>query len=67
MQGRLEEAIAAYERALAAAPNLAVVQSNLAVALTDTGTQLKLQGEGKMHLEGPTAWQARQESSKGAL
>lgn len=40
------EAIAAYELALAAAPNLAVVQGNLAVALTDRGTELKLQGAG---------------------
>ena len=44
-QGRLGEAIAAYERALAASPSLEVVQANLAVALTERGTQLKLEGE----------------------
>lgn len=43
-QGRLEAAVEAYERAAAAAPNLAVVLLNLAVALTERGTQLKNAG-----------------------
>ena len=46
LQGSLEEAISCYERSLAAAPNLAVVQANLAVALTDRGTHVKLAGGG---------------------
>lgn len=44
-QGRLEQAIAAYEQALAAAPNLQVVQLNLAAALTQYGTQAKAAGD----------------------
>lgn len=43
-QGRLEEAIAAYEQALAAAPNLEVVLLNMAAALTEHGTHLKAAG-----------------------
>lgn len=43
-QGKLEAAVEAYEQAAAAAPNLAVVQLNLAVALTERGTQLKNAG-----------------------
>lgn len=44
LQGDLDKAIAAYEQALAAAPNLAVVQLNMAAALTEWGTQLKADG-----------------------
>jgi hypothetical protein len=36
--------VEAYERAAAAAPNLAAVLLNLAVALTERGTQLKNAG-----------------------
>lgn len=36
-RGQLEEAVAAYEAALAAAPNFATVRNNLAIALTDLG------------------------------
>lgn len=44
LQGDLEGAIAAYERALAAAPNVEVVQHNMAAALTEWGTCLKAAG-----------------------
>ena len=47
--GRLEAAVACYEAALAAAPNFAIVQQNLAIALTELGTRAKLAGM----LEGP--------------
>ncbi len=36
-RGQLAEAVAAYEAALAAAPNFAIVRNNLAIALTDLG------------------------------
>ncbi|WIA22301.1 hypothetical protein OEZ85_004618 [Tetradesmus obliquus] len=42
---RLEEAVAAYEAALSVAPNYPIVRTNLAVALTDLGTALKLKGQ----------------------
>ena len=42
--GRLKEAVACYEAALAAAPNFAIVQQNLAIALTELGTRAKLAG-----------------------
>ena len=42
--GRLEAAVACYEAALAAAPNFAIVQQNLAIALTELGTRAKLAG-----------------------
>lgn len=44
-EGRLEEAVAAYERALAAAPTYELVRSNLAIALTDLGTAVKARGD----------------------
>lgn len=44
LQGELEKAIGAYEHALAAAPNLEVVQQNMAAALTEWGTHLKAAG-----------------------
>ena len=44
-EGRLEEAIASYECALAAAPEFNIVRNNLAVALTELGTRVKLSGE----------------------
>lgn len=43
--GRLEAAVACYEAALAAAPNFAIVQQNLAIALTELGTCAKLAGK----------------------
>ena len=49
-QGRLEEAVAAYERALEVAPSFQIVQSNLAIALTEQATHAKNAGnmaEGK--------------------
>lgn len=46
-QGRLHEAIAAYEQALSAAPNLEVVKLNLAAALTQYGTQAKAAGDAR--------------------
>lgn len=44
-QGRLQEAIGAYEAALAAAPHMEVIQENLAAALTEHGTALKASGD----------------------
>lgn len=44
LQGRLAEAVDAYERALAAAPNFEIVRNNLAIALTELGTRTKLDG-----------------------
>lgn len=37
--------MACYEAALAAAPSFAIVQQNLAIALTELGTRAKLAGE----------------------
>jgi Tetratricopeptide repeat len=45
LQGQLAEAVDAYERALAAAPNFEIVRNNLAIALTELGTRTKLDGE----------------------
>ena len=45
-QGRLEDAIVSYERALALAPEFAIVCNNLAIALTEMGTRVKLAGRG---------------------
>ncbi len=44
VQGRLLEAVEAYERALAAAPNYEIVRNNLAIALTELGTRTKMEG-----------------------
>lgn len=44
LQGRLVEAVDAYERALAAAPNFEIVRNNLAIALTELGTRTKMEG-----------------------
>lgn len=44
LQGRLMEAVDAYERALAAAPNFEIVRNNLAIALTELGTRTKMEG-----------------------
>lgn len=48
-QGDLAAAIAAYDAALAAAPNLTIVQLNAAAALTEWGTRLK--AEGALHVQ----------------
>lgn len=42
--GNLERAVECYEAALIAAPNYNIVQSNMAIALTDLGTKRKLKG-----------------------
>lgn len=47
--GQLEEAVACYEAALAAAPSFAIVQQNLAIALTELGTRAKLAGAPAPH------------------
>ena len=44
-QGRLADAISAYEAALGAAPNQEVIQANLSAALTEQGTTLKAAGD----------------------
>eukprot|EP00983_Pelagomonas_calceolata_P133388 1161960-Pelagomonas_calceolata.AAC.12 len=43
-RGDLEGAIAAYNRALSAAPNFGIVHGNLAIALTELGTRIKMEG-----------------------
>lgn len=44
-EGRLEEAIASYDRALAISPEFSIVANNLAIALTEMGTRVKVAGE----------------------
>ena len=44
IQGKLDEAVEAYDKAQAAAPNFAIVHTNLAIALTEMGTKLKMAG-----------------------
>ena len=44
LQGRLAEAVDAYEKAQMAAPNFAIVHTNLAIALTEMGTHAKMSG-----------------------
>ena len=44
LQGKLNEAVEAYDKAQAAAPNFAIVHTNLAIALTEMGTKLKMAG-----------------------
>jgi tetratricopeptide (TPR) repeat protein len=43
-EGRLDEAIASYEHALAISPEFAIVANNLAIALTELGTRIKVAG-----------------------
>lgn len=45
-RGDLQAAISSYEAALAAAPSFQIVRTNLAIALTDLGTKVKLQVSG---------------------
>ncbi len=51
VQGRLMEAVEAYERALMAAPNFEIVRNNLAIALTELGTRTKTKGEPHAELQ----------------
>ena len=44
LQGRLAEAVDAYEKAQMAAPNFAIVHTNLAIALTEMATLAKISG-----------------------
>ncbi|XVF76159.1 hypothetical protein PTKIN_Ptkin13bG0243800 [Pterospermum kingtungense] len=44
-RGDLESAIACYERCLAVSPNFEIAKNNMAIALTDLGTKVKLEGE----------------------
>ena len=46
--------MACYEAALAAAPNFAIVQQNLAIALTELGTRAKLAGKLELPLTNRT-------------
>lgn len=53
--GRLDEAIAAYRKALAVAPNFQIVKANLAIALTDKATRMKADSEPEQS-EPPERW-----------
>ncbi|XP_031473645.1 probable UDP-N-acetylglucosamine--peptide N-acetylglucosaminyltransferase SPINDLY [Nymphaea colorata] len=44
-RGDLETAIACYERCLSMSPNFEIAKNNMAIALTDLGTKLKLEGD----------------------
>ncbi|XP_057969839.1 probable UDP-N-acetylglucosamine--peptide N-acetylglucosaminyltransferase SPINDLY [Malania oleifera] len=44
-RGDLESAIACYERCLAVSPNFDIAKNNMAIALTDLGTKVKLEGD----------------------
>ncbi|EXB54601.1 putative UDP-N-acetylglucosamine--peptide N-acetylglucosaminyltransferase SPINDLY [Morus notabilis] len=44
-RGELETAIACYERCLAVSPNFEIAKNNMAIALTDLGTKVKLEGD----------------------
>lgn len=44
-RGELETAIACYERCLAVSPNFEIAKNNMAIALTDLGTKVKMEGE----------------------
>ncbi|XP_047307864.1 probable UDP-N-acetylglucosamine--peptide N-acetylglucosaminyltransferase SPINDLY [Impatiens glandulifera] len=44
-RGDLESAIACYERCLAVSPNFEIAKNNMAIALTDVGTKVKLEGD----------------------
>ncbi|KAH8935464.1 hypothetical protein BDL97_17G028800 [Sphagnum fallax] len=41
----LDSAIACYERCLAVSPNFEIAKNNMAIALTDLGTKVKLEGD----------------------
>ncbi|GFZ08886.1 tetratricopeptide repeat (TPR)-like superfamily protein [Actinidia rufa] len=44
-RGDLESAIACYERCLSVSPNFEIAKNNMAIALTDLGTKVKLEGD----------------------
>ncbi|XVF07618.1 hypothetical protein REPUB_Repub06bG0154700 [Reevesia pubescens] len=44
-RGDLESSIACYERCLAVSPNFEIAKNNMAIALTDLGTKVKLEGD----------------------
>ncbi|CAA3021258.1 probable UDP-N-acetylglucosamine--peptide N-acetylglucosaminyltransferase SPINDLY [Olea europaea subsp. europaea] len=44
-RGDLESAIACYERCLAVSSNFEIAKNNMAIALTDLGTKVKLEGD----------------------
>ncbi|XP_008806108.2 probable UDP-N-acetylglucosamine--peptide N-acetylglucosaminyltransferase SPINDLY [Phoenix dactylifera] len=44
-RGDLEAAIACYERGLTISPNFEIAKNNMAIALTDLGTKVKLEGD----------------------
>ncbi|RAL44614.1 hypothetical protein DM860_003373 [Cuscuta australis] len=44
-RGDLESAIACYERCLVVSPNFEIAKNNMAIALTDFGTKVKLEGD----------------------
>ncbi|KAJ4779639.1 UDP-N-acetylglucosamine--peptide N-acetylglucosaminyltransferase 110 kDa subunit [Rhynchospora pubera] len=44
-RGELEAAIACYERCLTISPNFEIAKNNMAIALTDLGTKVKLEGD----------------------
>lgn len=44
-RGDLETAIACYERCLAVSPNFEIAKNNMAIALTDLGTKVKIEGD----------------------
>ncbi|KAG5126377.1 hypothetical protein JHK82_027212 [Glycine max] len=44
-RGDLEAAITCYERCLAVSPNFEIAKNNMAIALTDLGTKVKLEGD----------------------
>lgn len=44
-RGDLESAIACYERCLTVSPNFEIAKNNMAIALTDLGTKIKLEGD----------------------
>jgi predicted O-linked N-acetylglucosamine transferase (SPINDLY family) len=44
-RGDLDAAIACYERCLAVSPNFEIAKNNMAIALTDLGTKVKIEGD----------------------
>ncbi|XP_068663278.1 probable UDP-N-acetylglucosamine--peptide N-acetylglucosaminyltransferase SPINDLY [Aristolochia californica] len=44
-RGDLQSAISCYERCLAVSPNFEIAKNNMAIALTDLGTKVKLEGD----------------------
>ena len=48
-RGHLEEAIDSYQKALDINPNFVIAKDNMAIALTDLGTDYKEKGNVKVH------------------